>query len=217
MDKAVAGVSFNNKNLGGRKLILDTFIDGLPDIAFFHANSNNFSGEVPKLIANLRYFYELDLSNNKFACGFPSQVLGATNLTFLDLRFNNFYGPVPPRLFDMDIISAIFLNNNKFNQQIPANLGNTPARFLTFTRNEFTGPIPKSIGIGKTKKNLIEVLFSGNNLSGCLPMEAGLLENAILLDASKNYLTGPIPHSFGCLAKMELLNFADNRLYGAVP
>lgn len=90
-------------------------------------------------------------------------------------------------------------------------------RYLTFTSNEFTGPIPKSIGIGKTKTNLIEVLFSDNKLSGCLPMEIGLLENTILFDASKNSLTGPIPFSFSCLAKMQVLNFANNTLYGAVP
>ncbi|CAK9315783.1 unnamed protein product [Citrullus colocynthis] len=215
--EAVAGVSFNNFEFGGSKLILNGFIDQLPDITFFHANSNNFTGTVPELISDLRFFYELDLSNNIFTGEFPKQVLRATNLTFLDIRFNSFRGPVPEKLFDMDIISAIFLNNNKFNHYIPANLGNTPARYLTFTSNEFTGPIPKSIGIGKTKKNLIEVLFSDNKLSGCLPMEIGLLENTVLLDASKNFLTGPIPHSFACLAKMELLNFADNRFYGAVP
>ncbi|XP_022927712.1 uncharacterized protein At4g06744-like [Cucurbita moschata] len=214
---AVAGVSFNNFRFGGSNLTLNGFIDQLPDITFFHANSNNFTGRVPDLSYNLRFFYELDLSNNKFVGGFPDQVLGATNLTFFDIRFNEFYGPVPAKLFDMDIITAIFLNNNKFNGDIPANLGNTPAKYLTFTNNEFTGAIPKSLGIGKTSNTLIEVLFSNNKLTGCIPMEIGHLQNTMLFDASKNSLTGPIPYSFGCLAKMELLNFADNHLYGAVP
>ncbi|KAA0031320.1 leucine-rich repeat family protein [Cucumis melo var. makuwa] len=215
--KAASGVSLNGYGWSGSKLTLNGFIDQLPDIAYFHANSNNFTGTIPELISDLRFFYELDLSNNKFSGDFPKQVLGATKLTFLDIRFNTFSGPVPEKLFDMDILTAIFLNNNKFNHYIPANLGNTPARYLTFTSNEFTGPIPKSIGIGKTKKNLIEVLFSNNKLSGCLPMEIGLLENTILFDASNNSLTGPIPYSFACLAKIQLLNFADNTLYGAVP
>lgn len=127
---AVAGVSFNNFGFGGSNLTLNGFIDQLPDITFFHANSNNFTGRVPDLSYNLRFFYELDLSNNKFVGGFPDQVLGATNLTFFDIRFNEFYGPVPAKLFDMDIITAIFLNNNKFNGDIPANLGNTPAKYF---------------------------------------------------------------------------------------
>ncbi|KAG6571957.1 hypothetical protein SDJN03_28685, partial [Cucurbita argyrosperma subsp. sororia] len=215
--RAVSGLSFNNFNFSGSKLTLDGLADKLSDIAYFHANSNFFFGTIPKLIAMVKFLYELDLSNNKFKGSFPNEVLGAVNLTFLDLRFNYYCGPVNPRLFDMDIIAAIFLNNNKFNQSIPANLGNTPARYLTFTSNEFTGEIPKSIGTGKTRKTLIEVLFSDNKLSGCLPMEIGQLENTILFDASKNTLTGPIPYSFACLAKMEVLNFANNRLYGAVP
>ena len=127
--RGVSGLSFNNFNFSGRRLSLDGLVEKLPDLTFFHANSNFFFSTIPKLISTVNFFYELDLSNNKFTGPFPSEVLGAVNLTFLDIRFNNYYGPIRSELFDMDIITAIFLNNNKFNQDIPANLGNTPARY----------------------------------------------------------------------------------------
>ena len=52
------------------------FIDKLPDIVSFHANSNNFIGTITSQITKLPYIYELDLSNNKFSGPFPIVVLG---------------------------------------------------------------------------------------------------------------------------------------------
>ncbi|PON40824.1 LRR domain containing protein [Parasponia andersonii] len=212
---AVAGVDFNGFKFAGKdgKLSLKRFIDRLPDLAFFHANSNNFT-EVPIIGTDkIRFLYELDLSNSKLTGEFPYQVLSAINLTFLDLRFNQFYGRVPREVFNLDV-QVIFINNNYFDQSLPDNLGSTPALYLTFANNRFTGQIPSSIG---RARNLLEVLFLKNQFSGCLPYEIGFLNKLTLFDASHNHITGPIPHSFGCLAKIELLNLANNELYGAVP
>ncbi|KAM1030981.1 hypothetical protein ACFX15_034122 [Malus domestica] len=214
--KTVSGIDINGAMLGGdnNKLPLDGFLDKLEDLVFFHANSNNFTGSVPIGTAMLRYFYELDLSNNKLSGGFPYEVLTATNLTFLDLRFNFFAGPVPARVIKLDV-DVLFLNNNCFTQQIPDDLGSSPAHYFTFANNNFTGPIPRSIG--QASRTLYEVLFLGNKLSGCLPYEIGYLNQATVFDASSNCLTGPIPASFACLAKIEFLNLAKNQLYGPVP
>ncbi|KAA8536218.1 hypothetical protein F0562_028696 [Nyssa sinensis] len=212
--KALAAVNFNRFNFSGPDLTLDGFIDELEDISIFHANSNNFTGTIPKTITKLRYFYELDLSNNNLDGKFPNDVLSATNLTFLDLRFNSFAGLVPPQVFTLDL-DVLFINDNNFLQTLPDNLGSTPAIYLTLANNKFVGPIPGSIG--QASKTLREVLFLNNFLSGCLPCEIGLLKEATVLDVGHNQLTGPIPHSFACLAKMELLNLAQNQFYGPVP
>jgi hypothetical protein len=90
--KALAAIDFNGYQLGASTL--DGFIDQLPDLAFFHANSNNFTGTISPKIANLTYFYELDISNNKFSGAFPPAVLGMNGLSFLDIRFNSFTGMV---------------------------------------------------------------------------------------------------------------------------
>ncbi|XP_048432238.1 uncharacterized protein At4g06744-like [Pyrus x bretschneideri] len=214
--KAVSGLDINGAMFEGfnKNLPLKGFLDELQDLVFYHANSNNFTGSAPVSPAMLRYFYELDLSNNKLSGGFPYEVLTAKNLTFLDLRFNYFTGPVPAKVFEL-AVDVLFLNNNNFTQQIPDNLGSSPAHYFTFANNYFTGPIPRSIG--QASKTLYEVLFLGNKLSGCLPYEIGYLNQATVFDASSNVLTGPIPASFACLAKIEYLNLAKNQFYGPVP
>lgn len=209
----LAGIDFNRARFGGN-LNFYRFIMNLPDIAIFHVNSNNFSGVINPNLNQLRYFYELDLSNNKFLGGFPASVLGAMKLTYVDIRFNNYLGPVPAQAFNIDT-DVLFINNNGFSQRIPTNFGNTPALYLTVANNQFTGPIPRSIG--RAWNTLTEVLFLANRLSGCLPFEIGYLGKATVFDVGSNLLTGPIPQSFGCLARLEFLNLAHNLFYGAVP
>ncbi|KAK8954429.1 hypothetical protein KSP39_PZI001739 [Platanthera zijinensis] len=208
---AIASVDFNGFRLGAPTLA--GFLDQFPDLALFHANSNGFAGTLPGL-THLPYFYELDLSNNKFAGEFPSSVLPLFNLAFLDLRFNFFAGAVPPSVFSLPV-EVLFLNNNRFSQPLPSAVGRTTAPYLTLANNDFTGAIPSSIG--ETGGTLIQVLFLGNSLSGCLPAGIGRLQKATVFDAGFNKITGPIPLSLGCLSKVEQLNFAGNLLYGEVP
>jgi hypothetical protein len=210
-DVTVASIDFNGFHLGAPTL--DGFINGFPDLALFHANSNNFQGTVPYLLG-LRYLYELDLSNNKLSGPFPYNVVPLSSLAFLDIRFNYFQGPVPPPIFFIGY-EVLFLNNNFFDSSIPDTLGSSPVEYLTFANNRFTGPIP--ISICNTSNTLLEVLFLNNQLSGCLPYEIGYLRDITVFDAGANKLTGPIPLSFGCLSNIEQLNLAQNYLYGVVP
>jgi hypothetical protein len=163
--RTVIGVDFNGFLFGGKgsRLPLDGFIDKLDDLVFFHANSNNFTGTVPNGTAKHRFFYELDLSNNKLSGGFPNEVLAASNLTFLDLRFNTFNNSVPSKVFNLDV-DVLFLNNNNLVQRIPSTLGSTPAHYITFANNKFSGTIPTSIG--QAANTLYEILFLKNSLSG---------------------------------------------------
>ncbi|XP_054792627.1 uncharacterized protein At4g06744-like [Prosopis cineraria] len=217
-DQAVSGLDFNQAGFSGLKgssLRLSGILDSIPELTFFHVNSNNFSGEVPKKIMEYKFFFELDLSNNRLQGCFPMEVLSNNDkLLFLDLRFNSLTGPVPPELFTRDL-DVIFINNNQFSGNLPWNFGHTRARYLTFANNRFTGRIPRSIG--NTSKTLTEVLFLGNQFSGCLPYEVGFLKKATVFDVSNNSLTGPIPESFACLEKIRFLNLAHNKFYGAVP
>ncbi|KAG5122921.1 hypothetical protein AAZX31_11G000600 [Glycine max] len=219
--QAVAGLDLNGAGLSGKKctaLMLSGLLDRIPELTFFHVNSNNFSGAIPTDITKYKFFFELDLSNNKLEGEFPKEVLQPKpkdqQLVFLDLRFNRLSGPIPPQLFDLDL-DVIFINNNEFTGNLPDNFGSTPARYLTFANNQLTGPIPPSIG--KASKTLTEVLFLGNHFQGCLPFQIGYLVKATVFDVSKNSLTGPIPHSFACLASIQFLNLEHNQFYGEVP
>ncbi|KAK6939643.1 hypothetical protein RJ641_029174 [Dillenia turbinata] len=209
---ALASIDFNGYQLAAPTL--DGFLEQLPDIALFHANSNNFSGTISPNIAKLKYLYELDISNNKFSGPFPSAVLGMDTLTFLDIRFNSFSGSVPPQIFTQGLY-YLFLNDNDFMAQLPDNLGSTHIILLTLANNKFVGSIPYSIA--KAMSGITEVLFLNNMLSGCLPYEIGFLKEARVFDVGNNRLTGPLPFSLGCLVVVEQLNIAGNQFYGMVP
>ncbi|MCE2055938.1 hypothetical protein HAX54_043777 [Datura stramonium] len=205
---SLSSIDFNGFQLSAPTL--DGFIDQLPDLAIFHANSNNFSGIISSKISNLPYLYELDLSNNKFMGTFPISILNIKTLTFLDIRYNLFTGTIPPQIFIQNL-DAFFLNNNNFIQNLPDNLGSTSAFYLTLANNKFVGPIPRSIG---QAPNLLEILLLNNLLNGCIPYQLGLLKKATVIDVGFNMLTGPLPCSLGCLESVEQLNFAGNLLYG---
>lgn len=135
----LSSIDFSGARFGGPFLNFYRFIRNLPDIALFHANSNNFTGVINRNINKLRYLYELDLSNNKFLGGFPGYILGANKLSFVDFRFNTYNGSVPYRLFNIDT-DVLFINNNGFTGRIPqATFGNTPALYITLAGNNFTG------------------------------------------------------------------------------
>nr|GMC95080.1 Leucine-rich repeat protein [Ipomoea batatas]GMD78095.1 Leucine-rich repeat protein [Ipomoea batatas] len=187
--KRVGGIYFNGFNFGGNLLSLNNFVESFNELVVIHVNSNNFIRAPGVPVKNFPTLFELDLSNNKLAGAFPTDVLEATNLTYLDLRFNMLTGPVHPQVFTLDL-DALFLNNNFFSGPLPDNLGSTPVFFLTLANNLFSGQIPPSIG---NASFLREVLFLNNKL------------------------TGPIPQSFGCLENLEILNLTSNHLYGAVP
>lgn len=209
---AVASIDFNGFGLSAPSL--GGFLEQLPDLALFHANSNSFSGPIPTAVAALPYLYELDLSNNRFSGPFPGAILAMEGLSFLDIRFNSFSGAVPPELFAKDL-DLLFLNNNDFTTRLPDGVDATHVAYLNLANNRFFGPIPR--GIAKSLAGLSEILLLNNLLSGCLPYELGLLKDAVVIDAGGNDLTGPLPFSLGCLEKLEVLNFAGNRLYGQVP
>lgn len=215
--RVLAAVKFDGFSLNGRggQLSLQGFLDKFPDIYYFSANSNNFTGTIPKIDSDhiLPYLSYLDVSNNKLSGPFPPAISGAKFLKFLDLRFNNFYGAIPQELFDLGL-EIILLNNNNFGQQLPSNIGSTSASTFSVANNKITGPIPQSIG---QATNLVELVFLNNQLTGCLPPGIGLLKNLALFDASGNNLTGPIPNSFSQFKKIETLNLRSNSLFGTIP
>uniref|UniRef100_A0A803N1D6 Uncharacterized protein n=2 Tax=Chenopodium quinoa TaxID=63459 RepID=A0A803N1D6_CHEQI len=209
---AVASIDFNGYGLSAPSL--DGFIDQLPDLALFHANSNSFSGTLSSKIANLHYLYELDLSKNQFTGPFPLVVVGMESLSFLDIRFNQFSGSVPPAIFRQHL-NVLFLNDNNFVSALPTSLGNSHILYLTLANNKFTGPLPRDIA--KALSALTEVLLMSNQLTGCLPYELGFLNQVTAFDISHNKLTGPLPFSLACMERASLLDFSANLLYGMVP
>ncbi|KAG8060289.1 hypothetical protein GUJ93_ZPchr0002g24714 [Zizania palustris] len=224
----VTDVLFNGFGLRAPKLT--GFIDQLPDIALFHAASNNFGSDIPRL-AGLGYIYEFNIINDikpqMDGKVYPASSGDANLVT--NARYSNCIRAFLNLTFHWDTdgsekrrhipyatnARALLLNYNNISGTLPGDLGFSKLSYLALANNKLTGPIPPSIG--NLQDSLFEVLLLNNQLSGCLPQELGMLTKATVIDAGMNQLTGPIPSSFSCLTRVEQLNLAGNRLYGDIP
>ncbi|KAF8735547.1 hypothetical protein HU200_014476 [Digitaria exilis] len=216
----VTAVALNGFGLHAPKL--QGFVDQLPDIALFHAASNNFGIGVPRL-TGLAYSYDLSVDDDDIQAQDYSDVTGEATANVhcvtVTIHFrihagskSNRGGGIIPGVTDG---KALLLNYNNLSGPLPENLGFSKLSFLALANNKLIGPIPQSIG--HLQDSLLELLLLNNQLSGCLPQELGMLHKATVIDAGMNQLTGPIPSSFSCLSSVEQLHLASNRLYGQVP
>ncbi|KAG0537948.1 hypothetical protein BDA96_03G192800 [Sorghum bicolor] len=221
----VTAFILNGYNLRAPKL--QGFIDQLPDLALFHAASNDFGRDIPRL-AGLAYLYNIkvdhrlepqqrDLAHGSVVGNAAAGCVTAyINFNFhikADLpKKGGGFGGFFPSATDG---KALLLNHNNISGPLPAALGFSKLSYLAVANNKLTGTIPQSIG--HMQDSLLELLLVNNQLSGCLPHELGMLTKAAVIDAGMNQLTGPIPSSFSCLSNVEQLNLAGNRLYGQVP
>jgi Leucine-rich repeat (LRR) protein len=85
---------------------------------------------------------------------------------------------------------------------------------LDLTGNQLTGPIPTELGL-LTK--LRELYLHNNKLTGQIPTELGLLTQLKTLSLSENQLTGAIPLELGRLTELRELYLHNNKLTGPTP
>ncbi|KAI3708679.1 hypothetical protein L2E82_38023 [Cichorium intybus] len=128
------------------------------------------------------------------------------SLKFLDLHFNEFEGALPPAIFNKNL-DVIFINN-RLTSVIPSNLGSSTAFVVVFTNNNLGGCLPPSIA--NFANTMEEQLLINTNISRCLPPEVGYLYKLRVLDVSSNKLVGEIPYSIAGLAQLEQLNLGHN-------
>ncbi|XP_075647697.1 receptor-like protein 6 [Castanea sativa] len=99
-------------------------------------SSNNFEGEIPKVVGNLNALYMLNLSNN-FLTGFiPLSLATLTNLESLDLSQNMLVGEIPPQLVELTFLTFLNVSYNNLTGPIPQG-----KQFLTFQNNSFDGNV----------------------------------------------------------------------------
>ena len=86
--------------------------------------------------------------------------------------------------------------------------------WLSFSRNQLTGPIPAELG---DLSSLEQLVLAHNQLTGPIPAELGALTNLESLILADIQLTGPIPAELGALTKLRSLLLLDNQLTGPIP
>ncbi|KAH0742826.1 hypothetical protein KY290_030819 [Solanum tuberosum] len=180
----ILNLSYNH--ISGR---VHEFIVSKQDYMIIDLSSNNFSGPLPLVPANIQIFY---LHKNHFSGSISSickNTIGAA--TSLDLSRNQFSGEVPNCWMNMSNLSVLNLAYNNFSEKVPLSLGSlTNLEALYIRQNNFRGMLP--------------------SLSQCQLLQ--------ILDLGGNKFTGRIPAWIGTdLLKLRILSLRSNKFDGSIP
>uniref|UniRef100_A0A803Q8D3 Leucine-rich repeat-containing N-terminal plant-type domain-containing protein n=1 Tax=Cannabis sativa TaxID=3483 RepID=A0A803Q8D3_CANSA len=207
---------YNCKNLEvldvGRNMINDTFPQWLEDLSMLQVlvlNSNRFHGSIgsPKVKSPFQKLKIMDLSNNGFI-----GVLPAKYFESLTAMMNEHVVNKVTRLGDTNYQDSVIVVMKGIERSLEKiiNIFTT----IDFSRNDFEGEIPTSIGKLKALKGLN---FSQNKLKGSIPTSLTHLSNLEWLDLSSNDLIGKIPSDLSNLTQLSFLNLSHNKLVGPIP
>ena len=95
-------------------------------------SGNNFEGEIPIILGNLKALHMLNLSNNVLTGFIPPSLATLTNLESLDLSQNMLVGEIPLQLTELTFLAFLNLSHNNLTGPIPQG-----KQFLTFQNNSF--------------------------------------------------------------------------------
>ncbi|XP_066327930.1 uncharacterized protein At4g06744-like [Miscanthus floridulus] len=216
---------------------LHGFIDQLPDIALFHAASNNFGGDIPQL-DSLSYLYEFKIANYDDVqplqpAGHSALDGGGTihvtpgpkpgppcvnynlNFTFHIRAGNATSGGIIPGIPNPKIPDFRIPKIPGFRiPKIPGFPGVTDAKALLLNYNNLSGPLPANLGFSKVSY----LALANNMLSGPIPSSISHLQDSLFeVLLLNNQLSGCLPHELGMLHNAVVIDASINQLTGPIP
>ncbi|XP_011093248.1 receptor-like protein 12 [Sesamum indicum] len=97
---------------------------------------NNFEGEIPDGIGDLRSLHILNLSHNTFVGTIPKSLSKLTYIESVDLSTNQLTGEIPRELTRLTFLAVLNLSHNQLIGPIPSG-----PQFQTFSTDSFQGNI----------------------------------------------------------------------------
>ncbi|KAL6311444.1 hypothetical protein AAG906_005349 [Vitis piasezkii] len=85
-------IDFSGNNFKGQ---IPTSIGNLKGLHLLNLGSNNLTGHIPSSLGNLTQLESLDLSQNQLSGEIPLQLTGITFLAFFNVSHNHLTGPIP--------------------------------------------------------------------------------------------------------------------------
>ncbi|KAI9112742.1 hypothetical protein K1719_016245 [Acacia pycnantha] len=169
------------------------------------------NNKMPTFLLHQYDLLELELSQMNISGTFPSWLLiNNTKLNIVDLSHNLFIGPFELnstlKLLQMQMFH---ISSNPIGNEIPSHIGFIFPNLISLDMSSTSsqGSFPASIG---EMRQLFDLDFSNNNLSGYLPPQFGHGNNELrMLKLSSNNLSGPclpIGSNFTYLLFLELSN-----------
>ncbi|KAL8511522.1 hypothetical protein ACS0TY_018067 [Phlomoides rotata] len=196
---------------------------GSPLVQQLYLGVNNLRGTIPNSVSNCAHLTLLDLSYNRFT-GILPQFLGNISL-LVYLHLSNNHLRIEPPSSELNFISSLtnctslkyfVIDYNPLDGTIPPSIGNLSSTLQIFSAAncKIKGKIPEEI---RNLSNLLELDFSGNDLSGVIPHSVRHLLNLQKVDLHMNNLGGPIPDGLCDLHSLFNIHLSQNKLIGPIP
>jgi Leucine-rich repeat (LRR) protein len=172
---------------------------------------NIFDGGVPHHVLHMSSLEVLDLSGNMLSGKLPSTIPRNSALNSLFLHGNQLSGDIPSSFFNLTALNQLDLSDNKFTGLIPSFLGNfTNMSYLFLSNNDFDrAPIPEFL---PQRGNLRVLSLKSTNRTGTIPSFIGEMTSLLFLDLVGNELTGSLPTELGLLTYLGLLLLNRNNV-----
>ncbi|KAL6312224.1 hypothetical protein AAG906_020189 [Vitis piasezkii] len=203
-----------------------------------HTSMNNFTGTIPASLGNISKLEWLSLGENNLHGIIPDEI-GNLNLQAISLNQNHLTGSIPLHfqylLLNTNCLfiqfpfrnssikswslasksSATFHRSKSASWKYPLYLSNcSQLTELILTSNQFTGPVPTSLG---RLEHLQTLILAGNHLTGSVPKGIGSLRNLNLLYLADNNLIGSIPSTIKGMKSLQRLFLGGNQLEQIIP
>ncbi|WMV15334.1 hypothetical protein MTR67_008719 [Solanum verrucosum] len=200
-------IALANNNLTGELPM--TICDHLPNLVGLYLSRNYLDGVIPPTLEKCRNLQILELSINEFSGTVPRELANLTSLTGLYLGEQHLGGEIPEELGNLKNLQVLSLYHSEFTGSVPASIFNMSAlQNLALEANSLSGTLPSELGRGMP--NIEKFNCADNYMSGFIPASISNFTRLNGLDLGINSFTGPIPESLGNLEYLELLDLAAN-------
>ncbi|XP_010557993.1 PREDICTED: receptor-like kinase TMK3 isoform X1 [Tarenaya hassleriana] len=192
---------------------------GLAKLQFAYLDYNAFDSIPGNFFDGLSSLQVLALDHNNFnsTAGwmFPESLQGSSQLSNLSCMSCNLVGPLPGFLGNMSSLTNLRLSDNSLSGEIPPSFGQSQLRTLSLN-NQRSGGLTGSIDVLTLISSLEVLWLQGNQFSGPIPESVGNLTLLKDLDLNGNKLVGLIPQSLADLL-LDRLDLNNNLLMGPIP
>ncbi|KAI9070749.1 hypothetical protein K1719_047288 [Acacia pycnantha] len=199
------------------QLISPKDFSNMKSLESLYLSGNSLRHILSDAFSNMNSLESLDLSGNSLGHIPSDSFTNTTSLEFLHLSNNKLESSMQKSIQNLCRLKTLALDNNNFLDQLSdwiPQLGcaQNSIEELILSGNPFaSGPFPDFSRFSK----VVTLDIQNTSLHGSIPQSFGHLPYLSELDLSENNLTGPLPVVAG-LVSLEYLDLSNNRLNGNI-